>query len=69
MFHRPTILVAIDESGMGKGSGRSVPGFSLVEAIGECREYLVRGGGHAMAAGISLEEEKLEVWTTRPAFR
>ena len=66
MFHRPTILVAIDESGMGKGSGRSVPGFSLVEAIGECREYLVRGGGHAMAAGISLEEEKLEVF--REAF-
>jgi single-stranded-DNA-specific exonuclease len=60
MFHRPTILVAIDESGMGKGSGRSVPGFSLVSAIGECRDHLVRGGGHAMAAGISVEESKLE---------
>jgi len=66
MFHRPTILVAIDESGMGKGSGRSVPGFSLVEAIGHCREHLVRGGGHAMAAGISLEEGKLDVF--REAF-
>lgn len=59
MFHRPTILVAIDEHGMGKGSGRSIPGFSLVEAIAHCRDHLVRGGGHAMAAGISVEEARL----------
>jgi single-stranded-DNA-specific exonuclease len=59
LFHRPTILVAIDDTGMGKGSGRSVQGFSLVEAIEECREFLVRGGGHAMAAGISVREEMM----------
>ncbi len=63
MFHRPTILVAIDDSGLGKGSGRSIPGFSLVEAIAHCREHLVRGGGHAMAAGISVEEGRLEAFT------
>lgn len=63
MFHRPTILVAFDETGMGKGSGRSIPGFSLVEAIAHCREHLVRGGGHAMAAGISVEESQMEAFT------
>ena len=61
-LHRPTILVAIDKTGMGKGSGRSVTGFSLVEAIDVCRSHLVRGGGHAMAAGISIEEEKIDAF-------
>ena len=60
MCHRPTILIAFDESGMGKGSGRSIPGFSLVEAIEVCRDHLIRGGGHAMAAGVSLLESQLE---------
>lgn len=55
-FHRPTILVAFDENGSGRGSGRSVPGVSLVDALNSCRELLVRGGGHAMAVGISVEE-------------
>jgi single-stranded-DNA-specific exonuclease len=62
--NRPTILFSFDENGMGKGSGRSIPGFSLVEAIDYCREYIVRGGGHAMAAGISITEDKLEVFST-----
>lgn len=65
-LNRPAILVAIDEAGMGKGSGRSVAGFSLVEAIDACREFLVRGGGHAMAAGISIEEDRIDAF--REAF-
>lgn len=59
LVHRPTILFSFDENGMGKGSGRSIPGFSLVEAIEFCREHIVRGGGHAMAAGVSVHEDKL----------
>lgn len=66
MCHRPTILVSFDENGVGKGSGRSIPGFSLVEAIDICREHLTGGGGHAMAAGIAVREEKLEAF--REAF-
>ncbi len=66
LCHRPTILVSFDENGVGKGSGRSIPGFSLVEAIDICREHLLGGGGHAMAAGIAVEEGKLEVF--REAF-
>lgn len=62
--NRPTILFSFDENGMGKGSGRSIPGFSLVEAIDICREHIVRGGGHAMAAGVSITEDKLDVFRT-----
>jgi single-stranded-DNA-specific exonuclease len=66
LCHRPTILVSFDENGVGKGSGRSIPGFSLVEAIDICREHLLGGGGHAMAAGISVHETKLDSF--REAF-
>ncbi len=62
LVHRPTSLFSFDENGMGKGSGRSIPGFSLVEAIEFCREHIVRGGGHAMAAGVSVHEDKLEAF-------
>jgi single-stranded-DNA-specific exonuclease len=57
--HRPSLLLGFDENGMGKGSGRSVPGISLVDALNDCRHLLVKGGGHAMAVGISLEEKNL----------
>ncbi len=56
-FYRPAVVIAFDENGIGKGSGRSVPGISLVEAMDECRHLLLKGGGHAMAAGVSLEEK------------
>jgi single-stranded-DNA-specific exonuclease len=61
--HRPTFVIAIDDEGIGKGSGRSVEGVSLVDAIDACRDLLLKGGGHEMAAGVTIEEEKL------PAFR
>lgn len=58
--YKPTFIVSIDGSGVGKGSGRSIEGVSLVDAIRECAEDLLAGGGHAMAAGVSIAEEKLE---------
>ena len=67
LCHRPTILVSINEEGIGKGSGRSIPGFSLVEAIDICRDHLLGGGGHAMAAGISVHEDKIDSF--RAAFQ
>lgn len=63
-FHRPTILIAFDDDGHGRGSGRSVPGVSLVDALNSCRELLVKGGGHAMAVGISIEEENFAAFRT-----
>lgn len=62
-FYRPTFVIAIDEeTGLGKGSGRSVEGISLVEAINSGRELLEAGGGHAMAAGLSLHEDQLDAF-------
>ena len=56
---RPVIVVTVDEHGEGKGSGRSVQGFNLHACIGSCADLLVRYGGHAMAAGLSVREENL----------
>lgn len=58
-FHRPALMLAFDENGQGRGSGRSVPGVSLVDALNECRHLLVKGGGHAMAVGVSIEHKNL----------
>ncbi len=58
-FHKPTFVIAIDADGVGKGSGRSIEGVSLVEAIRACQDDLLAGGGHAMAAGLSIREEAL----------
>jgi single-stranded-DNA-specific exonuclease len=63
--HRPTFVIAFDENGLGKGSGRSVEGISLVEAINDCRDLLVKGGGHAMAAGITIEQAAFADFRTR----
>lgn len=61
--HLPTFIIAYDEAGIGKGSGRSVEGISLVKAIDHCRDLLEAGGGHDQAAGLSVRRENL------PAFR
>jgi len=66
-FHVPSFVVSIDGDGLGKGSGRSIEGVSLVAAIEACRGVLVAGGGHHMAAGISVREERLADF--REAFR
>jgi len=61
-FHRPTILIAL-EGGVGRGSARSIPGLHLVEALSACRDLLLRFGGHALAAGLLVEEGAI------PAFK
>jgi single-stranded-DNA-specific exonuclease len=59
-FYKPTFIIAIDEGGIGKGSGRSIEGISLVDAIRACQGDLITGGGHAMAAGLSIHEDQLD---------
>jgi len=66
-FHRPSIVIGFDDSGEGKGSGRSVPGLSLVKALEGCGEYLLQFGGHEMAAGVRLTFDQLEPFSA--AFR
>ena len=61
-YHRPVVLVSFDELGLkpGVGSARSVPGFNLHEALAACTQHLVSHGGHAAAAGLKIEEPRLE---------
>lgn len=58
-FFKPTILICF-EGDEGKGSGRSVPGFDLHEALVQSSNYLTRYGGHEMAVGLSLERKNFE---------
>ena len=62
---RPVIVVSVDAHGDGKGSGRSVQGFNLHECIASCSDILLRFGGHAMAAGLSVKEENLPLLRRR----
>jgi single-stranded-DNA-specific exonuclease len=63
-FYRPTIIFGGDGEHW-RGSGRSVPGFDLAEALRNCGDLLVRHGGHAMAAGVTLEPRNLEALCLR----
>lgn len=56
-FYKPTILICFEDN-IGKGSGRSLPGFDLHEALVETSAYLEKYGGHEMAVGLSLKKEK-----------
>ena len=61
-YHRPAVLVGVAD-GVGKGSGRSIEGFHLYDALDACRSHLARFGGHRHAAGVTLEPAAL------PSFR
>lgn len=61
-YHRPTIVIGFDAEGSGKGSGRSIAGLSLVEALGRCADRLEKFGGHEMAAGLTIREENLRAF-------
>lgn len=64
LFHRPTVLIALQQ-GNGRGSGRSIPGFHLYDALDVCAEHLVKFGGHRYAAGLSIDEATLENFVAR----
>lgn len=59
LYFKPSILICFEEE-MGKGSGRSIPGFDLYEALSKCNTNINRFGGHSMAIGITVEKEKFE---------
>lgn len=64
MYHRPTILISLRE-GNGKGSGRSIPGFHLHDALKACAGQLTGFGGHKHAAGLTIDESLLEEFADR----
>lgn len=63
-YHCPTFLIALD-NGVGKGSGRSIKGFDLYQALKECDDLLEGYGGHTMAAGLTVAEHRLSDFSQR----
>jgi single-stranded-DNA-specific exonuclease len=63
-FYRPTIILG-GEGDEWRGSGRSIAGFDLAAALRECGDLLVRYGGHAMAAGLSVQPDKIDLLRQR----
>ena len=64
-YGKPAILITVDDEGNAHGSGRSVEGFSLFDAISSCKDLLTKFGGHSQAAGISLREENIAEFRNR----
>jgi len=61
-YHRPAMVIGFEENGIGKGSGRSIEGLNLVEALNRCSESLEKFGGHEMAAGLTILEGKIDMF-------
>ncbi len=61
-FNRPAIVIALDDDGVGKGSGRSISGVDLGAAVLAAKDagLLVAGGGHAMAAGLTVDASRID---------
>ena len=66
-YHRPAIVIGFEENGTGKGSGRSIEGLNLVEALNRCSGSLQKYGGHEMAAGLTIRERDIALFSE--AFR
>jgi single-stranded-DNA-specific exonuclease len=58
-YKMPAVVISFDESGMGRGSCRSVAAVNIIEALEECSELLEKHGGHKLAAGLSIKKENL----------
>lgn len=59
-FGKPALVLSDDENGAVTGSGRSIEGFSLYDAINSAKDLLTKFGGHALAAGVSLNSENVD---------
>ncbi|RMH08782.1 MAG: single-stranded-DNA-specific exonuclease RecJ [Nitrospirae bacterium] len=64
-YHRPAIVIAFDEQGVGRGSARSVPGYDICEALTQCAEFLEGFGGHAAAAGLTIREARVAAFAEK----
>src|SRR6266567_1749512 len=61
-YHRPAIVIGFDENSVGKGSGRSIEGFNLAQALTRCADKIDKYGGHEMAAGLTIQEKNLDLF-------
>ncbi|MGN0150184.1 MAG: single-stranded-DNA-specific exonuclease RecJ [Clostridia bacterium] len=62
LYYKPCILIS-HHNGIGKGSGRSIPGFNLFDALSHCETHLTDFGGHSVAAGLNINMSDLEAFT------
>ncbi|NNF00570.1 MAG: single-stranded-DNA-specific exonuclease RecJ [Pyrinomonadaceae bacterium] len=60
-LHRPTIVISIDDEGMGHGSARSIANYHLLEGLDTCADVFEQYGGHAAAAGMKIQLENVDV--------
>ncbi|QTA81740.1 Uncharacterized protein dnl_40890 [Desulfonema limicola] len=60
-FYRPVILIST-KNGIGKGSGRSIPGINIYDSLSVCSSHLQRFGGHPMAAGLQIRENRIKIF-------
>ncbi|MEO1698112.1 MAG: single-stranded-DNA-specific exonuclease RecJ [Planctomycetota bacterium] len=58
-YGRPAVVIGVDREGVGRGSARSIPGFSILDAMGAGAEHMNRFGGHAMAAGCEVDPARV----------
>ncbi len=64
-YNRPVVVIGMDEDGVGRGSCRSIPGFDLLSHLQQCAPMLRRYGGHAMAAGLEVDQARIAEFSTR----
>ncbi len=60
IYFKPSILLSFEGDNLGKGSGRSIPGFDLHDALMKCQDLIEKFGGHSMAVGITVKEQQLQ---------
>ncbi|OQW97122.1 MAG: single-stranded-DNA-specific exonuclease RecJ, partial [Verrucomicrobia bacterium A1] len=64
-YNRPAVVIALNDEGGGRGSCRGIPSVDLAAALRDCADLLHRCGGHAMAAGLDIDADRVDAFRTR----
>ncbi len=62
-YYKPSAVISINDDGTAKASGRSIKGFNLFDALSHCSDNLIKFGGHELAAGFSLECDRIDAFS------
>jgi single-stranded-DNA-specific exonuclease len=65
IYQKPTVIISIQEEGIGKGSARSVEGVSIYDALSKCSDLFEQFGGHELAAGLNIRVENIDEFRNR----
>ncbi len=65
IYQKPTVIISIQEEGIGKGSARSVEGVNIYEVLSKCNDLFEQFGGHELAAGLNIRVEKIDEFRNR----